>query len=166
MRITLLCKSCHETEYVLKSQKGKVTFQCKKCGKIHNEMVIGKNELYETSCRKCNSKVFKIRIDKSNGSAKIECRECGEAPNKITQEEPELMVTRAEIRGEEKPQTVEDKELKSLVNDLKNEIIRLKNRVSELERKSEIESKKMQEVKGDYYYLEHIVKKLGIGKRN
>ncbi|MGL4773943.1 MAG: hypothetical protein ACRC2K_10290 [Clostridium sp.] len=159
MRITLLCKECHETEFLLVSEMGKVKFKCKNCGDIKNQLKIGNDEIYAPRCS-CGGDVFKIRINKEEGSAIIQCKECNEIPEKkVLEEEPQVAITMAEISEENKSDD-ELKEIKSLLNELKNEIIRVKNRVEELERKSIIESQKVQEVKGDYYYLEHIIKKL------
>lgn len=163
MKITLLCKTCHETEFKLISQVGIVKFQCLHCGEIQNQLKIGKNEIYKNKCTHCHGERFKIRINKEINSANIECKKCGEAPDKIFNNEESNVVIRQEyLKNEEvaltkideneeeeikkSTSTSYDKELKEIASsiwELKNDLIRLTNRVDEIERKTRVEKERV-----------------------
>lgn len=178
MKITLLCKTCHETEFRLLSEQGLVKFQCTHCDEVQNQLKIGKNEIYKNRCTSCHSDVFKVRIDREKQSAHIECKKCKEAPEKILIEEQIQKVTREEIIREEVALTKieeerevekkkdkalesnsETKEILSLLWEMRNDVIRLSNRVEELERKNRVENAKSAEEKNESMDLESLLKK-------
>lgn len=173
MKITLLCKTCHETEFKLLSEQGLVKFQCINCGEVQNQLKIGKLEVYKNKCTSCYGDIFKVRIDREKKSAHIECKNCKKAPEKIYLEDEVQNITREEIINKEialtksEETTTETKievskdinEIMSAMWEMKNDLIRISNRIDELERKERIENAKKEEIKNDSLDIEGIIKK-------
>lgn len=81
---TANCKRCGSTELLIESRVGEINYVCSKCSNQVSTVAYNKYETVRSSCKDCNSKVFKVRIVNNNNEENWEphCNNCQTTPEK------------------------------------------------------------------------------------
>lgn len=79
---TAFCEKCGSVGFKIRQGDGAIDYVCSECYSNFANVSCDDYETLETICKKCNSDVFKIKIQENNGEENwsIACANCQEAP--------------------------------------------------------------------------------------